>query len=293
MSKEQYDYLLKIIVVGDAAVGKTALTVRFAEDKFRDDYKVTIGVDFCTKTIKVSGQRVKVQVWDTGGQEQFSYIRPLYYAGSLGGLVVFDKTNRRSFNNIDKWFREVIDNRGLIPLLLIGNKVDLPNNEVTTEEATELAKKHNTLYFDASAKSGKSVELIFITLIQLILEPKYVDRLKAEQGMLEKPQMIYDGSYEKYNTLSNQAVAYFQAGNRLEALFSLEKALHWAEVSGFDEGVRWCKDQIDYITQLVNEDTLPEIKNIVLFCENCSIYFQVNKEGTYSCPKCYKILKKI
>ena len=83
MSKD-YDYLLKTVIVGDGAVGKTALSIRFTEGSFKDDYKMTIGVNFSLKTIQVEGIRCKLQIWDTGGQEQFSYVRPSYYRGSLG-----------------------------------------------------------------------------------------------------------------------------------------------------------------------------------------------------------------
>ncbi|MHA1298192.1 MAG: Rab family GTPase [Candidatus Helarchaeota archaeon] len=293
MSKEKYDFLLKCIVVGDAAVGKTALTVRFAEDTFRDDYKVTIGVDFSIKMMNVYGSKIKLQIWDTGGQEQFSYIRPLYYTGASCGLVVFDKTNKKSFENIEKWINEVYTNRGKIPLIVIGNKDDLPNKVITTEEGTRFAKKFGTIYFDTSAKSGKYVDLVFKTLIRMVLDPKFVDKLTEAQAGLEEPEVIYDGSYEKYNQFANRASACFQAGNKLESLFSLEKALHWAQVAKYDEGVKWAQAQIDFVTKLLNDDIPVEQKDIIFLCENCNIYFQVKKDGVFTCPKCYQILKKM
>ncbi|MHA1377613.1 MAG: GTP-binding protein [Candidatus Helarchaeota archaeon] len=293
MSQDKYDYLLKCIVVGDAAVGKTALSLRFAEGIFRDDYKVTIGVDFSIKMMNVYGFRVKLQVWDTGGQEQFSYIRPLYYTGASCGFIVFDKTKRVSFDHIGKWVREVNVNRGNIPLILIGNKDDLPDQKVTTEEGKKLANNLGIIYFDTSAKSGKSVDLVFKTLVRMVLDPKFLEKLKIAQSKLEQPQLIYDGSYEKYNTFANRASACFQAGNKLESLFSLEKALHWAQVAKYDDGVKWAQAQIAYITRLLNEDKPIEKKDIILICENCNIYFQVKKDGVFTCPKCYQILKKM
>lgn len=293
MSKDKYDYLLKCIVVGDAAVGKTALAVRFSEGIFRDDYKVTIGVDFSIKMMNVYGSRVKLQIWDTGGQEQFSYIRPLYYTGASCGFIVFDKTKRQSFNNIEKWIKEVFENRGKIPLILLGNKEDLPNHTVSTEEGQKIANKLDLIYYDTSAKSGKSVDLVFKTLVRMVLDPKFLDKLKEAQASLEQPQEIYDGSYEKYNQFANRASACFQAGNKLESLFSLEKALHWAEVAKYEEGVRWAQAQINYITKLLNEDKPVEKKDIIFICDNCNIYFQVKKDGIFTCPKCFRILKKM
>ncbi|MFX0135394.1 MAG: Rab family GTPase [Candidatus Hodarchaeota archaeon] len=292
MSTEQYDYLLKCIIVGDAAVGKTAIAVRFAEGKFRDDYKVTIGVDFSIKMMNVYGQRVKFQIWDTGGQEQFSYIRPMYYTGASCGLVVFDKTNRTSFNNVDKWIKEVFDNRGKIPLIIAGNKFDLSNHIVSTEEGTNLAKKYNTIYFDTSAKSGRFVDLLFKTLVQIVLDPEFIDKLtKIEEGA-ETPHIIYNGAYENYNKSANRASAHFQSGNKLEALFSLEDALHWAKKAEYEDGILWAESQIAYITQLLNKDISTQ-KDIILYCENCAIYYQVRTDGVYSCSKCSGILKKM
>ena len=107
-----YHYLFKIIVVGDGAVGKTALSVRFDQGTFEQSYKMTIGADFFVKIVEVEDSqgaihRIKFQVWDTAGQERFGSIRPLYYRGARGGLLVYDVTNRKSFTNVEKrWCRQ-------------------------------------------------------------------------------------------------------------------------------------------------------------------------------------------
>jgi len=291
---KDYDYLLKIIVVGDGAVGKTALSVRFTEGTFKDDYKMTIGVGFSLKMIDVDGSRSKLQIWDTGGQEQFSYVRPLYYKGSLGGLVVFDRTNRQSFLNIPKWFKEVYDNCGnTLPLILVGNKVDLPDIQVTTEEAQALAKEFNTIYFDASAKSGKSVNTIFETLTRMIIDPKYADKLQNAGIEYEQSNIIYQEAYEQYNTFANKATSYIQVDNKIEALKNLKSALHWAKKAKFEEGARWSEDQIVYIAQLLNVPMPKEIEGIVLACQSCNKYFTVRNDGDYVCPKCYSGLVKL
>ncbi|MDD1777750.1 MAG: GTP-binding protein [Candidatus Helarchaeota archaeon] len=141
---DTFDYLLKVIVVGDGGVGKTAIAVRFAEGVFKEDYKMTIGVDFSIRTIDISIndeiRKIKFQIWDTGGQERFSYTRPLYYRGAVGGAVVFDLTDRVSFDHLDRWFSEVQKSCVSIPLLLIGNKADLPGRQVSREEAEEFAR---------------------------------------------------------------------------------------------------------------------------------------------------------
>ncbi len=176
MSKDallsQFDYLFKTIIVGDGAVGKTALSLRFTEDKFQDSYKMTIGVDFSIKRMIIGGKKVKCQIWDTGGQERFSKIRPLYYRGALGCLVVFDVTNKVSFENLDMWFKEVKDNCIAIPIILIGNKIDLENRQVSVTEGKALASKkskefgYKIPYLETSAKTGETIKKVFGKLIK-------------------------------------------------------------------------------------------------------------------------------
>ncbi len=297
MSEQKvYDYLLKVIVVGDGAVGKTALSVRYTEGTFRDDYKMTIGVGFSVKVMNISGYKIKIQIWDTGGQEQFSYVRPLYYKGAFGGLVVFDKTNRLTFDNIERWFKEVYDNRGKIPLILVGNKVDLPDIQVETEEAIQLAEKYNSIYFDASAKSGESVNAVFEGIVRMILDPKYVDKLKiaaAETAQEEQvePKVESKEAYEMYNRYSNQATAFFQV-DKNECLKNLKEALHWAKKANFEEGIRWCEDQIAYISNLLNFEPPKEV-TIILLCRNCNRYYTVNQDGVFACPVCSSTLIKM
>lgn len=166
-----YDYLFKIIVVGDGAVGKTALTIRFSEGRFQDHYKMTIGVDFCIKQVNIAGKRVKLQIWDTGGQERFSYIRPLYYKGAMGVVYVFDITNRSSFENITtKWKKEISDYCGNIPALLVANKSDLPDKAITRQEGETAASQLGGYYYEASAKTGNNVDDCFSMLGGLLLQ---------------------------------------------------------------------------------------------------------------------------
>jgi small GTP-binding protein len=177
-----YDYLFKVIAVGDGAVGKTSITLRFSTGTFRDSYIMTIGVDFAVKTIDVGtsegAKKIKLQIWDTGGQERFSYVRPLYYKGAMGGLVVFDVTQVESFQNIPKWFEEVKKNRGNIPLILVGNKVDLPDRKINGEQAKELAKKNGVQYLETSAKTGESIERIFLELSKSMVQ--YARQIEKE-----------------------------------------------------------------------------------------------------------------
>lgn len=171
----QFDYLFKTIIVGDGAVGKTALSLRYTEDKFQESYKMTIGVDFSIKRVVVNNKKIKTQIWDTGGQERFSKIRPLYYRGALGCLIVFDVTNKVSFDNLDLWFKEVKDNCRTIPIILVGNKIDLENRQVSTTAGRSFATKksqelgYKIPYHETSAKTGETIKKVFSKLTKTMV----------------------------------------------------------------------------------------------------------------------------
>ncbi|MHA1170954.1 MAG: Rab family GTPase, partial [Candidatus Heimdallarchaeota archaeon] len=121
----RYQHLFKVIVVGAGKVGKTSLTIRFAEDRFRESYLPTLGVDFMTKNLTVNEAKVKLQLWDTGGQEFVMSLLPFYFSGAAGGVLVYDITNRNSFNSLDYWLKQIRQNAGEVPVVLAGNKVDI------------------------------------------------------------------------------------------------------------------------------------------------------------------------
>ncbi len=160
-----YDRIFKTICVGDGGCGKTALTVRFTQGIFREQYEMTIGVGFAVKNLEIAGKKIKLHVWDTGGQERFVNVRALYYKGSAGALCVFDLTNRESFEHVPNFLAEINTYSGkTIPVVLVGNKSDLSNREVTREEAVTLAKKLGLFYLESSAKTGSGVTDCFTLL---------------------------------------------------------------------------------------------------------------------------------
>jgi small GTP-binding protein len=189
---EEYDYLFKSIVVGDGGVGKTALTLRFSKGFFTEDYKMTIGVDFHVKTINIDANegpiKAKLQIWDTGGQERFSSIRPMYYRGSLGALLIFDLTNSSSFDHLPLWIDEVRTNVKIeIPLLLVGNKSDLMDRRaVSLEEINSFTKKFNLFYMETSAKTGDGVGDCFYILACLMIGSGVPDQL-ISNGVVYSP----------------------------------------------------------------------------------------------------------
>jgi len=187
-----FDFLFKTIVVGDGAVGKTAITYRYAVDKFQENYKMTIGVDFTIKREKVNDKEVKVQVWDTGGQEKFSKIRPLYYRGALGGLVVFDVTSKQSFENLDNWMEEIQKNCTKIPIIIVGNKIDLKNRKVSKDEGKKYAAKKSKEfgfkipYLETSAKTGETIKKVFRELIESMVKDAEESIQRKQEAQKEK-----------------------------------------------------------------------------------------------------------
>lgn len=195
MSVTEYDFLFKAIVCGDGGVGKTALTIRFTKGFFEQNYKLTIGVDFHIKTIDIQTlegiKKCKLQLWDTGGQERFSSVRPMYYRGALGALLVFDLTNFESFEHLPNWIEEIKSNSKIdIPMLLIGNKSDLINERTVSESDIELfSKKFKFYYLETSAKSGDNVSDCFAILAYLMMGLEVPQELLGKKELL-KPGMV-------------------------------------------------------------------------------------------------------
>ncbi len=167
---DDYDYLFKCIVVGDGGCGKTAIVVRFSKGFFKEKYKLTIGVEFAVKNLELNHNIIKLQIWDTGGQDRFQYVRPLYYKGAMGCIILFDLTNKTSYEHIPKWIEEVENEAGKIPMLLVGNKSDLKDSrQISREDAEKLATDLGIKYIESSAKTGEGVKDIFAAIAYLML----------------------------------------------------------------------------------------------------------------------------
>ena len=159
-----FDYLLKYIIIGDAAVGKSNLLLRYAHGQFKPEYQLTIGVEFGAKNIQINNKVFRIQIWDTAGQENFRSITRAYYKNSVCVLVVYDISSRDSFNNISTWIEDCKNQSPkTIFMVLVGNKCDLNDKrQVSIEEGRELAERNNMMFFETSAKDGINVDEIFL-----------------------------------------------------------------------------------------------------------------------------------
>jgi Ras-related protein Rab-1A len=162
----EYDFLFKLIIIGDSGIGKSCLLNRFADNVYTDSYISTIGVDFKIRTIEVGGRVCKLQIWDTAGQERFRTITSSYYRGAHGIVLVYDITNRESFINLEMWLTEVQRYATeQAKLILVGTKSDLTEKrKVAFTDAQEFAAKHRMDYIETSAKTATNVEQVFMNL---------------------------------------------------------------------------------------------------------------------------------
>ena len=166
-----YDYLFRYIIVGDMAVGKSCILLQFTDNKFRNQHELTIGVEFGAKTISINGKSVKIQIWDTAGQEAFQAITRTYYKGAIGALHVYDITRKETFVHVTKWLEEVRNNSSkTITVILIGNKKDLEDKrQVSYEEGEAFAKENGLMFLETSAKTAYNVVESFNLSAQCIL----------------------------------------------------------------------------------------------------------------------------
>jgi small GTP-binding protein len=158
-----YDYLLKYIIIGDAAVGKSNLLLRFSQDGFKSEYQLTIGVEFGAKNLDIDNKKYRLQIWDTAGQENYRSITRAYYKNSVCAILVYDITNRDSFEHISSWVEDCLaQSPKTVFMVLVGNKSDLSEKrKVSIEEGQQMAKNNNMIFFEASAKTGDNVDKIF------------------------------------------------------------------------------------------------------------------------------------
>lgn len=153
----------KLVFIGDQSVGKTSIISRFQYNTFDDHYQTTIGIDFVSKTVPVDDGTVRLQLWDTAGQERFRSLIPSYIRDSHVAVVVFDITNRESFEATTKWIADVRAQRGTdVIIVLVGNKMDLAaSRKVSTAELEARANEHDIMFIETSAKDGFNIKLLF------------------------------------------------------------------------------------------------------------------------------------
>eukprot|EP00998_Keelungia_sp_KM082_P008206 NODE_4395_length_787_cov_70.795455_g4372_i0.p1 GENE.NODE_4395_length_787_cov_70.795455_g4372_i0~~NODE_4395_length_787_cov_70.795455_g4372_i0.p1 ORF type:complete len:207 (-),score=33.48 NODE_4395_length_787_cov_70.795455_g4372_i0:80-700(-) len=174
---ESHDHTFKLLLIGDSAVGKSSMLLRFTDGTFEEDIGATVGVDFKFKYLTVQGKRIKLTIWDTAGQERFRTLTSSYYRGAQGVVLVYDITNKQSFDNLQMWQNEVDMYSSLtdVVTLLVGNKVDLVQKDpslraVPRRTAEEFARKNGMMLIEASAKTKEGIQQTFEEVANKILD---------------------------------------------------------------------------------------------------------------------------
>ncbi|XP_071717691.1 ras-related protein RABA4d-like [Rutidosis leptorrhynchoides] len=179
---QKMDYIFKVVLVGDSAVGKSQLLSRFAKNEFSVDSKATIGVEFQTKTLVIDQKMIKAQIWDTAGQERYRAVTSAYYRGALGAMLVYDMTKRQTFDHMSRWLEELRGHADKnIVIMLIGNKSDLASlRAVPVEDAQEFAERENLCFMETSALEATNVENAFLTALTDIYKIQSKKSLSAD-----------------------------------------------------------------------------------------------------------------
>ena len=164
--------VLKLLIIGESNVGKSSIILRFTENEFYENMQSTVGMDYKTKQIEIDGNTVKLAIWDTAGQERFRTLTPSYYRDGQGAILVYDVTDRATFMKLETWLNELNTycNKTDIVKMVVGNKIDLPNREVSTEEGLQFARRHQTLYIESSVKTADGIKCCFEELVQKIIQ---------------------------------------------------------------------------------------------------------------------------
>jgi Ras-related protein Rab-1A len=181
-----YDYLFKLVIVGDSGVGKSSVMLRFSDDKFEIEHMSTIGVDFRFRTVVIDKTTVKLQIYDTAGQERFKTITNAYYRGADGIILCYDVTDKDSFDHVDEWLaeisRNIFDEKDVCKLI-IGNKADLKDDRVISEEAGQhCADKNKCLFLETSAKVATNVDTAFLTVAKELVNLRKKNKIKEESN---------------------------------------------------------------------------------------------------------------
>jgi small GTP-binding protein len=184
---EEYDYLFKVVLIGDSGVGKSNLLSRFTRNEFNLESKSTIGVEFATRSVNIDGKTIKAQIWDTAGQERYRAITSAYYRGAVGALLVYDIAKHPTYENVERWLKELRDHADAsIVIMLVGNKSDLRHlRAVPTDEARSFAERNGVSFIETSALDSSNVEQAFIqilTSIHRIVSQRTLDVSETKPG---------------------------------------------------------------------------------------------------------------
>ncbi|XP_034941844.1 ras-related protein Rab-3 isoform X2 [Chelonus insularis] len=196
---QNFDYMFKLLIIGNSSVGKTSFLFRYADDSFTSAFVSTVGIDFKVKTVFRHDKRVKLQIWDTAGQERYRTITTAYYRGAMGFILMYDITNEESFNSVQDWITQIKtyswDNAQVI---LVGNKCDMEERVVSYERGKQLAEQLGVPFFETSAKENINVKAVFEQLVDIICD-------KMSESLDNDPTLMAGTGQAKGQRLTDQS----------------------------------------------------------------------------------------
>ena len=203
---EEYEMMIKVILIGDSGVGKTNIMSKFLKNQFLEDSKATVGVEFGSKLFIQQGHKIKAQIWDTAGQEKYKAITSAYYKGSKGALVIYDITQKETFANIEKWVNDLkCKGDPKITIIIIGNKSDLEEKrQISKEQGEEKAKSFGCAFLETSAFSGDNIEKAFEMMVKEIYDKFTSDIGGDDEEELDSNEKGEDLKLEKVNPDNNE-----------------------------------------------------------------------------------------
>lgn len=191
-NNEMEDYSIKVVIVGDSGVGKSNILSRFVYNEFSNDCRATVGVELSTKSYKINNKIVKIHLWDTAGQERYKSITGAYYKGALGAMIVYDVTNKESFEHVDKWLKEIRELGGKkISVIICGNKTDLADSrQVSVEEGLDKGVNNNLYSIETSALNATNVEEAFRKLLVEIYNTSIKSEVNVQEDLFTKGESL-------------------------------------------------------------------------------------------------------
>ena len=203
---EEYEMMIKVILIGDSGVGKTNIMSKFLKNQFLEDSKATVGVEFGSKLFIQQGHKIKAQIWDTAGQEKYKAITSAYYKGSKGALVIYDITQKETFANIEKWVNDLkCKGDPKITIIIIGNKNDLEEKrQISKEQGEEKAKSFGCAFLETSAFSGDNIEKAFEMMVKEIYDKFTSDIVGDDEEELDSNEKGEDLKLENVNPDNNE-----------------------------------------------------------------------------------------
>ena len=196
-SEQEAQIVLKLLLLGDSSVGKTSILLKYISNKFDESSISTVGVDYMDKIIDYNKFKIKLQIWDTSGEEKFRTITKNFYRNADGLLVVFDLTKKESYEHIRSWINEAKENNDKLKTILIGNKLDLKDERIVAiDVAKQFAEKNNLKYIETSAKDGTNINESFQAIIDLLFDGKSSEEILHEFTKQDSSLSVVDDTME-------------------------------------------------------------------------------------------------